>query len=83
MKKARMNISHSRFILKLKIFGEIVTTLCFYQNSPKIKLFLQNNAKFSSAGDSASRPQKQPPILPLQITSYTPAYDRLLQPNIF
>ena len=28
MKKARMNISHSHFILfKLKIFGEIVTTL--------------------------------------------------------
>ena len=28
MKKARMNISHSRFILsKLNIFGEIVTTL--------------------------------------------------------
>ena len=27
MKKARMNISHSRFILsKLKIFGEIVTS---------------------------------------------------------
>ena len=27
MKKAQMNISHSRFILfKLKIFGEIVTT---------------------------------------------------------
>ena len=27
MKKARMNISHSRFILsKLKIFGELVTT---------------------------------------------------------
>ena len=31
MKKARMNISHSRFILfKLKIFGEIVTTKLFY-----------------------------------------------------
>ena len=30
MKKARMNISHSRFILfKLKIFGEIVTTYHF------------------------------------------------------
>ena len=30
MKKARMNISHSRFILfKLKIFGEIVTTKFF------------------------------------------------------
>ena len=28
MKKARMNISHSRFILfKLKIFGEIATTI--------------------------------------------------------
>ena len=28
MKKARMNISHSRFILFiLKIFGEIVTTI--------------------------------------------------------
>ena len=28
MKKARMNISHSRFILfMLKIFGEIVTTI--------------------------------------------------------
>ena len=31
MKKARMNISHSRFILsKLKIFGEIVTTIYIY-----------------------------------------------------
>ena len=31
MKKARMNISHSRFILfKLKIFGEIVTTYFIY-----------------------------------------------------
>ena len=30
MKKARMNISHSRFILsKLKIFGEIVTIYFF------------------------------------------------------
>ena len=32
MKKARMNIFHSRFILlKLKIFGEIVTTFSFYR----------------------------------------------------
>ena len=31
MKKARMNISHSCFILsKLKIFGEIVTSLPFF-----------------------------------------------------
>ena len=28
----------------------------FYQNSPKMKLFLQKNAKFSSAGGSAPRP---------------------------
>ena len=36
MKKARMNISHSRFILlKLKIFGEIVTT--YIINSRNIK----------------------------------------------
>ena len=33
MKKARMNISHSRFILsKLKIFSEIVTTLILLLN---------------------------------------------------
>ena len=30
--------------------------LFFYQNSSKIKLFLQKNAKFSSAGGSAPRP---------------------------
>ena len=36
MKKARMIISHSRFILfKLKIFGEIVTTLTFLTTCPK------------------------------------------------
>ena len=44
----------------------------FNQNSPKMKLFLQKNAKFSSAGGSAPvppaaggfapRPPKQPPI---------------------
>ena len=33
----------------------------FYQYSPKIKLFLKKNAKFSSAGGSASKPPKQPP----------------------
>ena len=39
MKKARMNISHSRFILsKLKIFGEIVTT---YQKIKNLFKFLQ------------------------------------------
>ena len=40
MKKARMNISHSRFILsKLKIFGEIVTTLKFLYFSFLLKSF--------------------------------------------
>ena len=34
MKKVRINISHSRFILlKLKIFGEIVTTISNRRNS--------------------------------------------------
>ena len=34
MKKARMNISHSRFILfNLKIFGEIVTTFILTSHS--------------------------------------------------
>ena len=31
----------------------------FYQTSSKIKLFLQKNAKFLSAGGSAPRPLKQ------------------------
>ena len=40
MKKARMNISHSRFILsKLKIFGEIVTTVILSGSMPKPKFF--------------------------------------------
>ena len=30
--------------------------IIFNQNSPKMKLFLQKNAKFSSAGGSAPRP---------------------------
>ena len=30
--------------------------IIFNQNSPKIKLFLQKNAKFSSAGGKAPRP---------------------------
>ena len=32
----------------------------FYQTSSEIKLFLQKNAKFWSAGGSAPRPLKQP-----------------------
>ena len=45
MKKARMNISHSRFILsKLKIFGEIVTTIfetfCFFPKVCKYYIIL-------------------------------------------
>ena len=37
--------------------------ITFYQYSPKIKLFLKKNAKFSSAGGSAPRPPNQPPQL--------------------
>ena len=32
-------------------------SIIFNQNSPKIKLFLKKNAKFSSAGGSATRPR--------------------------
>ena len=40
MKKARMNISHSRFnLFKLKIFGEIVTTKL--KLPPKFKVNLK------------------------------------------
>ena len=43
MKKARINISHSHFILfKLKIFGEIVTTYRKYHDfSTSDPVFLQ------------------------------------------
>ena len=36
-------------------------SIIFYQNSPKIKLFLQRDAKFSIAGVSAPGPPKQLP----------------------
>ena len=43
MKKARMNNSHSRFILfKLKIFGEIVTTQKLFPDGNGI--FQEDNA---------------------------------------
>ena len=41
MKKARMNISHSRFTLfKLKIFGEIVTTIIILSDIQNGKNFV-------------------------------------------
>ena len=36
--------------------------IIFNQNSPKMKLFLQKNAKFSSAGASPPDPRNSPPI---------------------
>ena len=36
-------------------------SIILYQNIPKIKLFLQKNAKLSSAGGSARGPPKQFP----------------------
>ena len=48
MKKARMNISHSRFILfKLKIFGEIVTTF-FLSLKPSVIQYQRLIAKESN-----------------------------------
>ena len=36
-------------------------SIIFYQNSSKLKLFLQKNAKLLSAGGSAPRPPKRAP----------------------
>ena len=53
MKKARMNISHSRFILfKLKIFGEIVNTF-FFSLEPCIRV-----------GVKAAMPAWETPVVP-------------------
>ena len=41
--------------------------IIFHQNSPKIKLFLQKNANFSSAGGSAPRPPTS-----FRISDYAP-----------
>ena len=44
MKKVRMNISHSRFILfNLKIFGEIVTTYDFSDQTKKVSRILKSS----------------------------------------
>ena len=45
-------------------------SIIFYQYSPKIKLFLKKNAKFSYAGGSAPRPPKQ--HQQLRISGYVP-----------
>ena len=55
----------------LQFLSHALKALFFNQNSPKMKLFLQKNAKFSSAGGKAPRPPKQPS--PLRISSYAPA----------
>ena len=39
-------------------------SIIFYYNSPKIKLFLQKNAKFSSAGGFTPRPPASSGLLP-------------------
>ena len=46
--------------------------LFFNQNSPKMKLFLQKNSKFSSAGGSAPRPPCLRRLGALPLTSQTP-----------
>ena len=55
--------SHSRFyatgliMFALPISIPRYKSIFFYLNSPKIKLFLQKNAKLSSAGGSDPKPQ--------------------------
>ena len=50
----------SLIMLALPLSMPRFKSVTFYQNSAKIKLFLQKNAKFLSAGSSARRPPKQP-----------------------
>ena len=47
--------------LHCQFLSHVLKALFFSQNSPKMKIFLQKNAKFSSAGGSAPRSPKQPP----------------------
>ena len=51
----------SLIMFALPIFMPPFRSIFFYQNSPKIKLFLPKNAKFLSAGGSAPIPPNQPP----------------------
>ena len=44
--------------------------IIFYQNSPKIKLFLQKNAKFLSAGAQSPNPQISPSIANFWLRTY-------------
>ena len=55
----KRNPVHQRFDVRNRD-GAVDTSLFFYQNSRKFKLFLQKNAKFSSAGGFASRPHPWP-----------------------
>ena len=50
MKKARMNISHFRFILfNLKIFGEIVTTnqLCYSYSLSSVQYYVVQKTAYT------------------------------------
>ena len=49
----------------------------FYQNKPKIKLFLQKNKKFQVTSIRAPKPQIQP-LHPLQVSGYVPDARRVL-----
>ena len=72
MKKARMNISHSCFILsKLKIFGEIVTTL--YSCAPKTKSTSQARIKPEIFVNFRPEPEPDPksPARLTILTNYT------------
>ena len=47
-------------------------SIIFYQNSPKIKLFLKKNAKLSSAGGGAPPPDPPKTTPQLRISGYAP-----------
>ena len=65
-----IQFNHGFVLLISMISMPYFKSINFYQNRPKIKLFLPKNIKFSSSEGSAPRPPKQPPPPPLQISGY-------------
>ena len=55
-------------------------SIIFYQTNPKIKLFLQKNAKFSSAGGSTPRPPRNMRLPP---EPQTPAVSHVVYETLY
>ena len=72
-----LNIGLIRFALPISM--PRFKSITLYQNISKIKLFLQKNAKFSSAGKSAPRPPKQPSFVDFWLRACITHSDNILK----